>query len=182
MQKSRPINLWDGPQVKRAETTWGHTFPEYTIHLFDNAFEILSHGLNLHREDILSKKKLKEIVPKSIEVIKINIDEVYLKKVKVIYSQIIKYSTLIQSDKLTSNEVKLVNEIRIANRYLIEAIKGVQSLQANMSEYINSVAPSPTLGIVLLLPIIWLKNPPATPTFLVCLFSSVFITFFLLVF
>lgn len=107
-------------------------------HLFDNAFEILSHGLNLHREDILSNKKLKEIVPKSTEILKINIDEVYLRKVKVIYSQIIKYSTLIQSDKLTTNEVKLVNEIRVANRYLIEAIKGVQSLQTNMAEYINS--------------------------------------------
>lgn len=45
MQKSRPINLWDGPQVKRAETTWGHTFPEYTIHLFDNAIdEVAGHS------------------------------------------------------------------------------------------------------------------------------------------
>lgn len=107
-------------------------------HLFDNAFEILSHGINLHREDILSSKKLKEIIPDSTEVIKINIDEVYLTKVKVIYSQVIKYATLIQSDKLNSKEVILVNEIRSANRYLIEAIKGVQSLQSNMAEYINS--------------------------------------------
>ena len=107
-------------------------------HLFDNAFEILSHGLNLHREDILSNKKLKAIIPDSTDVIKINIDEVYLIKVKVIYSQIIKYATLIQSDKLSSKDVKLVNEIRSANRYLIEAIKGVQSLQSNMAEYINS--------------------------------------------
>ncbi|NOX64335.1 MAG: Na/Pi cotransporter family protein [Chlorobi bacterium] len=109
-----------------------------TQHLFDNAFEILSHGLNLHREDILSDKKLKAIIPKSTEIIKINIDEVYLKKVKVIYSQIIKYATLIQSSKLNSEEVKLVNEIRSVNRYLVEAIKGVQELQENMAKYINS--------------------------------------------
>ena len=107
-------------------------------HLFDNAFEILSHGLNLHREDILSNKKLKEMIPQSTQVIKINIDQVYLKKVKVIYSQIIKYATLIQSEKLSPEEVKLINEIRSANRYLIEAIKGVHSLQENMSVYINS--------------------------------------------
>lgn len=109
-----------------------------TQHLFDNAFEILSHGLNLHREDILSNKKLKTIIPESTEIIKINIDEVYLKKVKVIYSQIIKYATLIQSSKLSSEEVKLVNEIRSVNRYLVEAIKGVQELQENMAKYINS--------------------------------------------
>lgn len=109
-----------------------------TQHLFDNAFEILSHGLNLHREDILSDKKLKTIIPESTEIIKINIDEVYLKKVKVIYSQIIKYATLIQSSKLNSEEVKLVNEIRSVNRYLVEAIKGVQELQENMAKYINS--------------------------------------------
>ncbi|VAX23991.1 Sodium-dependent phosphate transporter [hydrothermal vent metagenome] len=109
-----------------------------TQHLFDNAFEILSHGLNLHREDILSNKKLKAIIPESTDIIKINIDEVYLKKVKVIYSQIIKYATLIQSSKLNSEEVKLVNEIRSVNRYLVEAIKGVQELQENMAKYINS--------------------------------------------
>jgi len=109
-----------------------------TEHLFDNAFEILSHGLNLHRDDILSNKKLKEIIPESTEIIKINIDEVYLKKVKVIYSQIIKYATLIQSSKLKPKEVKLVNEIRSVNRYLVEAIKGVHELQENMATYINS--------------------------------------------
>jgi len=107
-------------------------------HLYDNAFEILSHGLNIHREDILSNKKLKELIPESTGVIKINIDEVYIQRVKVIYSQIIKYATLIQSDKLSPKEVKLVNEIRSANRYLVEAIKGVQSLQENMAEFINS--------------------------------------------
>ncbi len=109
-----------------------------TSHLFDNSFEIIAHGLSLHREDILSDRKLKELIPKSTEIIKIDITEVYSKKVKVIYSQIIKYATLIQSDKLSSKEVTLVNKIRVANRYLIEAIKGVQELQPNMTEFINS--------------------------------------------
>jgi SAM-dependent methyltransferase len=35
----RQLNVWDGPQVKRAETTWGHKFPEYTVHLFNSAID-----------------------------------------------------------------------------------------------------------------------------------------------
>lgn len=37
---ARQLNLWDAPQVKRAETTWGHKFPEYTTYLFLAAIDV----------------------------------------------------------------------------------------------------------------------------------------------
>ena len=107
-------------------------------HLFDNAFEIIAHGLNIHRGDILSNKKLKELIPDSVENMRINIDELYFKKIKTVYSKIIKYSTIIQSYKISEEEAHLINQIRIANRYLIEIIKHIRNLQLNMTIYIVS--------------------------------------------
>ena len=43
----RPINLWDAPQVKRAEKTWGHKFPDYTQYLFFNASDEGNNFLDL---------------------------------------------------------------------------------------------------------------------------------------
>ena len=107
-------------------------------HLFDNSFEIIAHGLNLHRADILSDMKLKEIVPKSTNNMRINIDELYYKKVKTIYSKIIEFATVIQSKKLSEDAVRLLHKIRVANRYLIEIIKHIRTLQPNMAKYIIS--------------------------------------------
>ncbi|MBN1301107.1 MAG: Na/Pi cotransporter family protein [Melioribacteraceae bacterium] len=104
-------------------------------HLFDNAFEIISHSINLHRKDILSDKKLKELVPKSIDNMNINIDEMYHNKIKLIFSKIIKYATIIQSYELSEKEAVLVNKIRIANRYMIEIIKHLRNLQDNFAKY-----------------------------------------------
>jgi phosphate:Na+ symporter len=107
-------------------------------HLFDNAFEIIAHGLNIHRSDILSDKKLKELIPDSVDNMRINIDELYFKKIKTVYSKIIKYSTIIQSYKISEEEARIVNQIRVANRYLIEIIKHIRTLQLNMTIYIVS--------------------------------------------
>lgn len=107
-------------------------------HLFDNAFEIISHGLNIHRSDILSDKKLKELIPDSIEIMRINVDELYYRKVKTVYSKIIKYSTIIQSYKISEEDAMLVNKIRVANRYVIEIIKHIRNLQQNMAVNIVS--------------------------------------------
>lgn len=104
-------------------------------HLFDNAFEIIAHGLNLHRQDILSDKKLKELVPRSTENMQINIDEIYLKKVKLIYSKIVKYATLIQSSNLSEENSVVINKVRVANRYIIEIIKHLRNSQTNISFY-----------------------------------------------
>ena len=46
-KQTRPLNLWDAPQVKRAETTWGHKFPDYTQFLFFNASDAGNKFLDL---------------------------------------------------------------------------------------------------------------------------------------
>ena len=104
-------------------------------YLYKNAiFEIVAHGLNIHREDIKSDKKIKAIVEKSTKNLNINVDELYYKKVKIIYGEIIRYATLAQTKlKLSKKQNKTISDIKIANRKMIEIIKDVKDLNKNIS-------------------------------------------------
>ena len=102
-------------------------------------FEIIAHGLNLHRDDIQSSVKLKKLVANSKEHIEIDIDEMYLQRIKLIYSQIVKYATLAQSNfSLEPEDMVSFTRIKVANRKMVEAVKATKGLNANVNKYINS--------------------------------------------
>jgi phosphate:Na+ symporter len=123
-------------------------FPETAIsvllkesqYLFKNAvFEIVSHALNIHREDIISGLKIKKVVRKSKDDLKTNVRELYVNKVKSIYGEIIRFATTTQSTlKLTREQHNEVSDIRVANRKMIEIIKSAEEVNRNVSKYLNS--------------------------------------------
>ncbi len=115
-----------------------------TKRLFEGAgFEVVAHGLNLHREDILSDMKLKKLVKSSLEPIDVDVEEVYYKKVKTIYSKIVKYATLAQSKfKISPEKQQAIANIKIAARDIVEAIKDTQGLQKNVDRYMVSDNPN----------------------------------------
>ena len=108
-------------------------------YLYKNAvFEIVAHGLNIHRDDIKSDKKIKDIVKKSHQDLNINIEDIYYKKVKHIYGEIIKYATTAQKElKLNDKQIKTILDIKIANRRMIEIIKHVRELNKNISSSLD---------------------------------------------
>lgn len=103
--------------------------------LFKNPiFEIVSHAVNIHREDIKSDKKLKKIVEKSHKDMRIDVEDIYYKKVKTIYGEILRYATTAQKElKLNDNQNKAINDIKVANRKMVEIIKGVRELNKNVT-------------------------------------------------
>lgn len=108
--------------------------------LFENAtFEIVSHGLNLHRTDIMGNEKSKIVVKKSKDKLEIDIEELYYRKVKIIYSKIIKYASLAQSNfSLSPEAMEAFTRIKIANRNIVETIKSIRGLRKNVSQYMVS--------------------------------------------
>ncbi len=108
--------------------------------LFEKAtFEIVSHGLNLHRTDIKSDEKLKRVVKNSTEELEVDIEELYYNKVKIIYSKIIKYATLAQSKfSLTPESAEAFTRIKLANRNIVETIKNIRGLRKNVNQYMLS--------------------------------------------
>lgn len=104
-------------------------------YLYQNAiFKIVAHGLNIHRADIKSDLKIKKIIKKSTDPMEIDVEELYYKKVKTIYSEILIYATIIHDDlKLSKIQSKAVMDIKTANRKMVEIIKDVRELHKNVS-------------------------------------------------
>ena len=114
-----------------------------TEYLYKNTiFEIVCHALNIHRKDIVSDLKAKEIVQKSKEDFKTDVRALYLSKVKSIYGEIIKYATHAQSTlKLSEEQTNRILEIKLAGRKMVEIIRDVGELSRNVSIYLESDNP-----------------------------------------
>ncbi|PID68506.1 MAG: sodium:phosphate symporter [Flavobacteriales bacterium] len=114
-----------------------------TKHLFENAlFEIVTHAINVHRDDVLMSLKPKEIAKKSTREISIDVSESYYNKVKTIYSKIITYSIAAQANLNLSNaQIKKLGEIKTANRKMVEIIKTLLDLRPNISNFLYTENP-----------------------------------------
>ncbi|SNR53116.1 Na/Pi cotransporter family protein [Lutibacter flavus] len=110
-----------------------------TKYLYKNAvFEIVAHGLNIHREDIISDLKIKKVIKKSLKDMHIDVENLYYKKFKTIYGEILKYAVTAQNElKLTKKQNDSLTEIKIANRKMVEIIKDVKELNKNLTLSLN---------------------------------------------
>ncbi|OOY34569.1 sodium:phosphate symporter [Solemya velum gill symbiont] len=108
-----------------------------TLHLYDNAFEIIASGLSLHGDEILSDRPLKDIVATSRKPITIDIDKEYNDTVKNLYAEIVGFIGEAQTS-MTSEQAEELFELRAAGRDIVEAIKDTKHLQKNLSNYLNA--------------------------------------------
>ena len=129
----------DKKMLKYPETAIASLIKE-TKYLYKNAiFEIVSHALNIHREDIISDIKPKTVVKKSTKDFKTDVRALYLRKVKTIYGEIIKFAVHAQSSlKLNDNQNNQIMELKVANRKMVEIIRNVLDLGNNVSKYLAS--------------------------------------------
>ncbi len=108
-----------------------------TLHLYDNAFEIIAHGLNLHRHDILSERDLRTVVGESRKVMEFDLDDVYERKVKVLYGSILEFIGRAQS-RLPSPFTENLYDLRNAGTQIVQTVKEVKHLRKNLSLHMNS--------------------------------------------
>ena len=108
-----------------------------TLHLYDNAFKILSHGISLHRHDILSNKDLDEIVVDSRAVLPIDFDAEYDTTIKTLYSEIVNFISRAQHS-MEPDQADELFAMRAAGRDIMEAIKDTKHMHKNMSQFIVS--------------------------------------------
>jgi phosphate:Na+ symporter len=111
-----------------------------TRYLFENPItEIIAHALNIHRSDLVSDLKIKTVVKKSQKDIDVNVRELYLRKVKSIYGQILEYATKGQAElTLEAPHNERIAAIKIANRKMVEIIRDVKELRINVLKYTQS--------------------------------------------
>lgn len=109
-------------------------------YLYENAiFYIVTHSLNIHREDVKSDLKLKKIIKKSKTSFNTDVRHLYSTKVKHIYGEIINYATKAQSMlSLSESQNNQITKIKVANRKMVEIVKDVAELSKNATLFLNS--------------------------------------------
>ena len=108
------------------------------IHLYDNATEVLSHALSLHRHTFIGMgDEISKVVEASVTQIDINIDEVYKKRIKSLYGDIIHFATISQENMSVEDKHKIY-ALKVACRDIVATIKDVEELRQNVNRFMNS--------------------------------------------
>lgn len=108
-----------------------------TIHLYENAVEVISHALFLHRHKFLGTNDISEVVKNSKLNIQTDVNEFYSNKIKLLYGDIIHFSTLSQ-ENMDNNQKDKIYDLKLASRNIVEAIKDIRELQKNIFIYLKS--------------------------------------------
>lgn len=108
-----------------------------TLHLYDNASQIIADGLSLPLEDILSEQPIEQVILRARKAIAIDIDESYNQNVKSLYSAIVQFISRAHSTLAPTKSGELF-ALRAAGRDIVEAIKDTKHLHKNLSKYLRS--------------------------------------------
>ena len=108
-----------------------------TYHLYENAFEIIAHGINIKRSNILSDQPLEIVVKENYSNTKVDIDDFYNRKIKGIYGEIIDFSTKAQTN-MNPEDIDQLYKLKLANKDIVEAVKDTKHLQKNLILYSKS--------------------------------------------
>ncbi len=109
-----------------------------TLHLFDNAFTIIAHGMNLRRSDIVSARDLMTLLEPQAELIELDLDRQYELVIKDIYSANIEFFTKATAKPMSEALAARFKHVWQANLDLIAAIKATKHLRKNLVHYARS--------------------------------------------
>ena len=101
--------------------------------MFDGTSELIIQALRLHRHEVFSDYDISEAL-KTVKETDIDIDDLYEKRIKFLYSDILKYSILAENN-MNKEQRQKVYKIKLASRDMIEAIKDIRELQKNIAGY-----------------------------------------------
>ncbi len=108
-----------------------------TLYLYENALEIIAHGLSLHRRIIHSDQDLEAYIENDREVMDLDIDEVYPIRVKYLYSAIVAFMSRAQSE-VPPEFASSIYDLRTAAQNIVQSLKDVKHLSKNMAVYVDS--------------------------------------------
>ncbi|WP_371227072.1 Na/Pi cotransporter family protein [Roseovarius sp. 2305UL8-3] len=105
------------------------------LHLYENAVELITHGLNLHRKDLFEAKDIEAMVKASRSEIDFDIDERYEQRVKTLYSAIVEFATRATGRELPPDVVARVYQLRDVSERIVRAVKATKHLRRNATRY-----------------------------------------------
>ena len=106
------------------------------INLYENCQKAMLHALNIHTTG-LTRETLKVQLAKELNIIDTDIDEIYQKNLKALYSEIVKFSSFAQ-ENMFDFQHKKVDELKRAAVLLVEVLRDTRDIQKNVNFYLKS--------------------------------------------
>ena len=106
------------------------------INLYENCQKAMLHALNIHTTG-LTRETLKVQLAKELTIIDTDIDEIYQKNLKALYSEIVKFSSFAQ-ENMFDFQHKKVDELKRAAVLLVEVLRDTRDIQRNVNFYLKS--------------------------------------------
>ncbi len=104
-------------------------------HLYENAVELILHGLNLHRHEIFDSKDIAATVEASRAPVEFDIDERYEARIKTLYSAIVEFATRAGAKNTPEDVMDDIYSMREVAGRVVRAVKSVKHLRANATGY-----------------------------------------------
>ncbi|WWW10785.1 Na/Pi symporter [Arcobacter cryaerophilus gv. pseudocryaerophilus] len=112
------------------------TLRKEIINLYENCQKAMLHALNIHTTG-LTRETLKVQLAKELTIIDTDIDEIYQKNLKALYSEIVKFSSFAQ-ENMFDFQHKKVDELKRAAVLLVEVLRDTRDIQRNVNFYLKS--------------------------------------------
>jgi phosphate:Na+ symporter len=107
-----------------------------TTRVYDAALRIIINGLGFKREDVLSDVNLYKVASSQSRVHRLDIDAVYERRIKGIYSAIIAFISTTSFSRQDEHSAK-IHWLRETSKNIVEAVKDTKHLQKNLVHYVG---------------------------------------------
>lgn len=104
-------------------------------HLYDNAVELIAHGLNIHRDALFAAPDIATLVANSRTPVEFDLDARYEQRVKTLYAAIVEFATRANGKELPEDVTTRVHELRDVAERIVRAVKDVKHLRRNATRY-----------------------------------------------
>lgn len=132
-RRGKPIYL-DEEVIRSPESAIVAIFKE-TEHLYDSISHTIVTALHLSKGDVFSQKELREVVT-VVKGEEVDMDKIYLERIKSLYSAIIGYATMAERDMINHDRRK-VYKLKLVSRNLINVIKDIREIEKNINRYMK---------------------------------------------
>ncbi len=107
-----------------------------TIRLYQFAQKAILHALSVHTSQLNTKEDIEKVVNQNTK-IDTNLDDVYQKELKSLYSDIIEYA-LISQQNMNQEQSQYVTDLKHASNLIVKILKDTRDIQKNINFYLNS--------------------------------------------
>ncbi len=113
------------------------------LHLYDNAFALIAHGLSLRRQVIRSGEALTEAIARTRRIMPLDIDDAYEQRIKTLHSAVVEFISQVSRDEMPAEAANELYALRQASQKIVQAVKDMKHLHKNLSRL--GLSPNPAI-------------------------------------